>query len=78
MNRERWTHPDLPIEVLALKLTEECGEVSKEITDVWVIEGNSAFIPDMPKKQLEKRRASLLEELEHVIFIAKTIRERVK
>lgn len=62
MNKKKWKNPNVPIEILALKLAEEVGEVSREITDA-------------PGGKLSKLR--LAEELGHVIFIASTLRDRI-
>lgn len=64
MNKARWTKPNIPLQVLALKLVEECGEVANELTDAYIT-GNGV--------QLD----SLLEELEHVEFIARTMRNKI-
>jgi NTP pyrophosphatase (non-canonical NTP hydrolase) len=68
MNRDKWTDPNVPLEILALKLSEEVGEVSREITDEnWPHEGDWD----------DDRRERLLEELNQVVFLANVIKERV-
>jgi NTP pyrophosphatase (non-canonical NTP hydrolase) len=62
MNLKVWERKGVPFEVLALKLCEEAGEVSKEITDGW--------------RNGEVDRHKLKEELDHVIAIATILRER--
>jgi len=64
MNLKKWSRPGVPLEVLAAKLSEETGEVSKEITDGWYT-GNL-------------NRKALREELDHVIAIAEILKERVR
>ena len=63
MNKTKWGNPTIPITILALKLTEETGEVATEITD--------AFMDD------DLHADKLLTELDHVIFIANVLRTRV-
>jgi NTP pyrophosphatase (non-canonical NTP hydrolase) len=62
MNLKVWERKGVPLEVLALKLCEEAGEVSKEITDGW--------------RNGEVDRRKLKAELDHVIDIAKILKDR--
>jgi NTP pyrophosphatase (non-canonical NTP hydrolase) len=67
MNKNKWTAPYLPIEILALKLAEEAGEVAREITDSYFGKGDR-----------ETLRRNLVDELEQVEFIARTMRKRLE
>jgi len=71
MNKAKWTATDLPLEFLALKLTEEVGEVAKEITDALVIEEGEYIGHNDPNTE------RILTELEHVEFLVKTLRSRI-
>lgn len=63
MNLKKWAKPGVPLEVLALKLCEEVGEVSGEITDGWKRDGID--------------RKAALEELDHVIGLAEIMKDRL-
>lgn len=63
MRLKFWAKKGVPIEILALKLCEEAGEVSKEITDGW--------------KNGEINRRKMIAELDHVIEIATILKGRV-
>lgn len=67
MNKRKWQDPMVPLSMLALKLCEEAAEVGTEITD--------GYFHDPIFGQADRRK--LLEELEHVEFIAAVIRARV-
>lgn len=73
MDKSRWTNPKLPLEILALKLVEEVGEVAKEITDEYMIVGGEV---DREMSRMFRKHAAT--ELEHVEFLAKTLRKRIK
>jgi NTP pyrophosphatase (non-canonical NTP hydrolase) len=62
MNLKKWRRPGVPVEVLALKLCEEAGEVANEITDGW--------------KNGEINREAACEELRHTIAIAEILLDR--
>lgn len=64
MNKRKWTRKSVPVSMLALKLCEEAGEVAREITD--------AKIDGKPYDE------NVLTELDHVIFIASIMRERLQ
>lgn len=68
MNKKKWRDPKIPIEMLGLKLAEEAGEVAREITDGYF---------DAVSYMDREHRASLLEELNHVLFIAEELHRRV-
>jgi len=75
MNRGKWSNPEIPLEFLALKLVEEVGEVSKEITDKLVFES------DIPHEYVgydDPNRKRILEELSHVQFLVTVMRKRVE
>lgn len=63
MNLTAWAKQGVPIEILALKLCEEAGEVSTEVTDGW--------------KRGEIDRLKMLDELDQVIAIAGILKERL-
>lgn len=63
MNKQRWRDPSIPLSILALKLCEEAAEVGTEITDSHMGE--------------HWNRDAILEELEHVVFMATVLRDRV-
>lgn len=67
MNRRRWADPEVPTEILGLKLAEETGEVTNVISDNLM-----AHKGPMTDAELEY----LIEECEHVIFIATLIQSR--
>lgn len=69
MNRKKWDNDVVPIPILALKLAEEVGEVSKEITDAHF---------DRYGLNNDVRQDRILEELEHVEFLAQVLRDRIK
>jgi NTP pyrophosphatase (non-canonical NTP hydrolase) len=62
MNLNKWERPEVPLEILALKLCEEAGEVAKELADGW--------------KRGGVDRGKLIEELNHVVALAKVLQER--
>lgn len=64
MNKERWSDKSVPLVTLALKLSEEAAEVGGEITDANM-------------KGVVVDREAILEELDHTIFIAQTMRARI-
>lgn len=63
MKLSRWNNPKVSLETLALKLCEEVGEVAKEITEGLI-----------SAKGINERK--LIEELDHVIDIAKILKGR--
>lgn len=65
MNKKRWSHAGVPMAVLALKLSEEAAEVGTEITDA-LMDG------------IEWDAEKVVEECDHVIFIAQRIRSRAE
>jgi len=65
MNLTKWKDPRVPIEVLALKLCEEAGEVAKEMTEAWERHG-------------KPHRNHTIDELDHVIALAEILKERVR
>lgn len=65
MNRAKWNSPTITMTHLATKLAEETGEVASEISDM--AEMNFA-----DERKLER----LMEEADHVIFIARIILRR--
>jgi NTP pyrophosphatase (non-canonical NTP hydrolase) len=65
MNLRQWKSKKVPIEVLALKLCEESGEVAKELTEAWK-RGNKPNI------------SRTISELDHVIAFAEILKERVR
>jgi len=73
MNKAKWIKPDVPLEMLALKLVEEVGEVAKEITNEGMLFGGN---PTSEMSQMFRNHA--VRELEHVEFIAKTLRRRIR
>lgn len=74
MKKSRWTDPNVPIPILALKLTEEVGEVANEIVKLeWLILQDNVSAGDTAEL-----RADAIAELSHVEFIAKTLRERLR
>jgi hypothetical protein len=64
MNKRKWSDPGIPIEVLGLKLCEEAAEVGTEISDAALKVSKTVNV----KK--------ILDELDHVEFIAKQLRKR--
>ena len=79
MNRKRWQDPTIPLEVLALKLTEEAAEVGTEISDMHFIDRPNAWITqEQYKNRVGGRLTKALEELEHVEFIAGVLRARIE
>jgi hypothetical protein len=64
VNEKKWTDPKVPMTLLALKLSEEAAEVGGEITD--------ALVNGRPVD-----RIAILEELDHTVFIANTMRYRI-
>ena len=71
MKKQRWLNPNIPLPILALKLTEEVGEVAKEITDEYMTVGGES-------DWNATRRMDTIIELEHVEFLAKTLRKRIE
>lgn len=65
MNKAKWYRPQVTMTHLATKLAEECGEVASEISDM-------ADMNFADERKLER----LVEEAEHVIFIAGVILRR--
>jgi hypothetical protein len=70
MNKRKWRDPMIPMSVLALKLCEEAAEVGTEITDAHM----RSPVASMTADQADR----IMEELSHVIFIAETMRSRVR
>lgn len=71
MNKKKWRDPSVPLPILALKLAEEAGEVANAITDDFMT------LDLTPQLQHERWRA-LDEELDHAIFIAETMKSRIR
>lgn len=69
MIKRKWLNPEIPLEVLALKLCEEAAEVGTEITDA-IMSGELLSYPFI-------HEAEILVELEHVEFLVSVIRNRV-
>lgn len=70
MNKAKWQDPMVPMTILGLKLCEEAGEVATELSD--------AFMGGVPSALHTVRAGELIEELDHVIFIAETMKGRVR
>jgi hypothetical protein len=64
MNRKKWSSPEIPLAVVALKLCEEAAEVGTVISDGMTSPGRIDV-------------EHLLEELDHVDFISGVLRARV-
>lgn len=64
MSHKKWRRKKVPLEMIALKLAEEVGEVTKELTD-------AHFSGKLDRKNLK-------EELDQVIRLANTLKERIK
>lgn len=69
MNKAKWLNPDVPIELLVLKLSEEAAEVGTEISDMWM--NGETMSPPFT------RAAELEIELDHVEFFCAVIRGRI-
>lgn len=65
MDKKRWANKKVPLHTLCLKLGEEAMEVGLEVTDAQV-------------KGAKPNYTHMLEELEHVEFIAQCIRKQIK
>lgn len=63
MNKANWIRTSVPLEILALKLSEEAAEVGTEITDAY-------------KHAIDWDAEKVIEECDHVIFFAQLIRDR--
>lgn len=70
MNRAKWRNPNVPLTSLALKLAEEVGEVATEV-------GDMHFVDPEDVDMIALHRNAALAELEHVQFIAKTLKKRL-
>lgn len=77
MNKRRWRNPEMPIEVIALKLAEEVGEVAKEITDLWVEEDDAAGSLAFRRKMTLTDKDRIATELDHVAFLFTVLRSRI-
>lgn len=67
MNLRKWSDPEVPLEIVALKLAEETGEVANIITD-------NLMAHQGPMR--EREVGHLIDECEHVIFLASVIKNR--
>jgi NTP pyrophosphatase (non-canonical NTP hydrolase) len=70
VNTEKWTNPRLPTTLVALKLTEEVGEISKAVNE-WA----------MAQPQSRSRNNALfsvLEEIDHTFFILRELQTRME
>lgn len=82
MNKVKWG--DVAMVTLGrytFKLTEEVGEVAKEISDLRADANPSEHSPPSGKanlNQADKHLARMATELEHVIFIAEQMGARVR
>jgi len=65
MDKKKWANKNVPLHTLCLKLGEEAMEVGLELTDAQV----EGIRPDYKH---------MLEELEHVEYIAECIRRKIK
>lgn len=75
MNRDKWTAKGVPLQTLALKLSEEAAEVGTVLSDTMIVEDGEY---EGERKLTNRERRAILEELEHVIFIATTMQHRVR
>lgn len=64
MNKYKWSKPNIPLSILALKLAEEAAEVGTELTDEFI--GLRPF-----------SRKRILTELDHVEFLVGIMRSRL-
>lgn len=69
MNRRKWLDPEVPLELVALKLAEETGEVANIITDNLMAHKGPMLASEL---------LHLVEECEHVIFLAHLIQSRAQ
>ncbi len=70
MKTERWEKPGVPLEIIALKLAEEAGEVFKEIIEAWKKAGPSRLAEVIDHEALS-------EECDHVITMATILKARL-
>lgn len=75
MNKSKWMSKGIPMETCALKLAEEVGEVSNILTDAMLTD-ESGYAGE--RRLSKKERKHLEEELEHVIFIAEMMVQRLR
>lgn len=73
MDKKKWQNPRIPLSTLALKLAEEVGEVSTIITDAQFA-GHGIYDGPLTKPE----REHLIEELDHVRFIASQMKKRLR
>ena len=77
MNKAKWINPEIPISILALKLVEEIGEVSNEITDAHMNPCDDGAYLGIPQTggPIHPR---ILEELDDVEFLTDVLRARLE
>lgn len=78
MKKRRWTDPDVPITILALKLAEEVGEVTRELCDDYFIMSMGRPVPPNAFPVGPESAKRTISELKHVEFIARTLRKRLE
>lgn len=78
MNRDKWKNPNIPLSLLALKLCEEAGEVSREITDASddAFDLSTAIGADREYGNDELKR--IHAEASHALLMAREIRNRAR
>lgn len=81
MNKVKWGDVSIvSLDRYAFKLTEEVGEVAKEISDLRADANPSAHSLPQGKdnlKRADKHLSKMHQELEHVIFIAEAMAARI-
>lgn len=75
MNRKKWQAKGIPRQTLALKLVEEAAEVGNVLTDTMIVE-DGEYAGE--RKLTSAEKAAILEELSHVEFIARCLRNKIR
>lgn len=75
MNYGKWMSKNIPMQTCALKLSEEVAEVGTVLTDAMMVD-DSGY--EGERKLTKKEKEHLDEELDHVIFIAKMMKQRLR
>lgn len=72
MNKQKWKNPRIPLTVLTLKLAEEVGEISRELTDASHVDGNLG-VENYNDTEIQR----LLTEANDAVFLATEIQSRL-
>lgn len=78
MNKAKWSNPAVPLEILALKLSEEAAEVGNEISDALISPLGQVRVGKDLNIRIDQARQEILTEISHVEFLCSVLRGRLE